>query len=121
MNDEDKKTKVVAVPELQETSAMPCDTGSETKELKKMFGDKVEWDWLDEDGGEVGPRKEWTSKKGPWAGDGNALEKRARWVRRWLKKVSEEVPTRQKEKQRHIVCVLHGGVSYSGLRRVGVG
>lgn len=92
---------------------MPCDTGSETKELRRMFGDQVEWGWLDgeEAGkGEVGDRRKWRSCGSGWEGDGKSLERRAGWVRRWLKRVSEE-ELGGDAGRRHVVCVLHGGVS----------
>lgn len=103
--------KVVALPELQETSGMPCDTGSPVEELEKIWGNgEVDFAALKGQAGEgVGQREEWTSKKGPWAPEPEALAKRAKWIRNYLKSVLD------KGDVEHAVCVLHGGVSLNSL------
>lgn len=90
---------VLALPELQETSELPCDTGSDASILAvdpmlktTSAGDKVTVDLsrLTDD---------WTSKEGKWAATPGPLKERANWVRKWIRGRSEE----------HVVCVLHGG------------
>jgi len=85
--------KIEVLPNLQESSATPCDTGSAREELEadeKFTG-------LDFSRCVEG----WNSKKGEWAPDALALEKRARHARNWLKGRNEG----------HVVAVLHGNVS----------
>jgi len=83
--------KMELLAELQESSEMPCDTGSSRDVLEKeeLFRD-VDFSGLPDD---------WTSKKGKWAPDPHSLGERARAVRKWLKSRSEG----------HVVVVLHGG------------
>ncbi|KAF8246744.1 phosphoglycerate mutase-like protein, partial [Wilcoxina mikolae CBS 423.85] len=90
---------VLALPELQETSDLPCDTGSDAGILAAdpmlkttSAGGKVNIDFS-------GLEEGWTSKMGKWASGVEALKERAVWVRRWLKGREED----------HVVCVLHGG------------
>ncbi|KAL1969489.1 hypothetical protein VTN77DRAFT_8927 [Rasamsonia byssochlamydoides] len=89
--------KILALPELQETSDIACDTGSEISDLERDFADKK---------GPSGPvidlslmDKDWNSKIGRWAPSSNALLARARAARRWLKARPEK----------EIVVVSHGG------------
>lgn len=83
--------KVIALPELQETSDLPCDTGSDIDILRDEFKDKPVDLGLVEKG--------WDSKKGRWAATSTAIEKRARTARVWLRAREEE----------DIVVVTHGG------------
>lgn len=81
------------LPELQETSSMPCDTGSAASEIVS----DPHFAHLNLDFSHV--PEDWTSKSGKWSSNPNALRERAKWVRDWLKQRDEE----------HVVCVLHGG------------
>ncbi|KAL1966934.1 hypothetical protein VTN77DRAFT_3678 [Rasamsonia byssochlamydoides] len=88
-----KDMKLIALPEAQETSDVPCDTGSDPDALKKEFeerGSPVDLS-LVQDG--------WNSKTGKWAPTSVALKNRAREARRWLKARPEK----------EIVLVTHGG------------
>lgn len=82
---------VVALPEAQETSDLPCDTGSDPPILTKEF-EKQPVDLSRVMDG-------WNSKAGRWAPDEGAIEKRALEARQWMKA--------RPEKQ--IVLVTHGG------------
>ncbi|KAI4197364.1 MAG: hypothetical protein LQ346_003017 [Caloplaca aetnensis] len=84
--------KNFALPEIQETSDLPCDTGSNLSNLKRDFGDEpVDLSLVPED---------WDSKKGKWAAEQNAIEARCLDARKWLKSRNES----------HIVVVSHGGL-----------
>lgn len=91
---------VVALAELQETSGMPCDTGSDAAELAAdprlaatatAAGASVVLDFS-------ALPADWTSKAGRWAPAPGPLKARAQWVRRWLKDRPEA----------HVAVVLHG-------------
>ena len=82
---------VIALPEAQETSDLPCDTGSEPSILTKEF-QNVSVDLSQVTAG-------WNSKKGRWAPTKEAIEKRALETRQWMKARPEE----------EIVLVSHGG------------
>ncbi|PIB01650.1 putative phosphatase [Cercospora beticola] len=87
----DNNLRVLCLPELQETSNLPCDTGSSREVLEKEFGDQpVNLD-------HVTPN--WECKVGRWAPDVEAVQTRARQVRVWLRDRPE----------RNIVVVTHGG------------
>ena len=89
---EKRKLHVISIPELQETSDLPCDTGSPVEELKREFaGQPVSFDLLEPN---------WFIKKGKWAAEARAIEGRARTARQWLRDRPEK----------HIVAVTHGGV-----------
>ncbi|KAL8736768.1 MAG: hypothetical protein Q9166_000134 [cf. Caloplaca sp. 2 TL-2023] len=82
----------IALADFQETSDLPCDTGSDLNILKEEFKDKhVHLCMLPED---------WNSKKGKWAPHQDAIAARCREARKWLKARDEEV----------IVVVTHGGL-----------
>ena len=84
--------RIIALPEVQETADVPCDTGTDADILKEeMKGKPVDLSRVN-DG--------WNSKSGRWAPIATALEKRAREARQWLKA--------RPEKQ--IVLVTHGGL-----------
>ncbi|KAJ9620256.1 hypothetical protein H2203_008021 [Taxawa tesnikishii (nom. ined.)] len=86
-----KNLKVIALPELQETSDLPCDTGSSVEEVEREFsGQPVDLSLLHAD---------WNNKKGRWAPNARAIEARARDARKWL----------AERKEKHIVVVTHGG------------
>ncbi|KAJ5759220.1 phosphoglycerate mutase family protein [Penicillium odoratum] len=82
---------IIALPDLQETSDVACDTGSDPKALQQEFADKnVDLDLVHEG---------WNNKTGRYAPTNSALRARARAARRWLKARPEK----------EIVVVTHGG------------
>lgn len=82
---------IIALPEVQETADVPCDTGTDITVLKEeMKGKPVDLSRVPEG---------WNNKAGRWAPTASALEKRARKARQWLKARSEK----------EIVLVTHGG------------
>ena len=82
---------VIALPEAQEVASKPCATGSDVSVLEKEFANKpVDLSRVKEG---------WNSKTGRWAPTAEALQKRARDVRQWLKNRPEK----------HIILVTHGG------------
>lgn len=94
---EKKDLKVIALPELQETSDLPCDTGSSAGEVAREFqGKPVDLSLVKEG---------WNSKKGKWAPNAKAIEGRARDAREWLKARPEQ----------NIVVVTHGEHDCSGV------
>ncbi|KAI4187501.1 MAG: hypothetical protein L6R41_002783 [Letrouitia leprolyta] len=87
-----RSTECVALPEVQETSDLPCDTGSDIFAIKEDFKDKpVNFSLVPEG---------WNNKQGKWAANGDAVAARCREVRRWLKMRDEQA----------IVVVTHGGL-----------
>ncbi len=87
-----KTLTVLAVPEIQETSDFPCDTGSDKAELEEEFKNQpVDLSRV---------HKGWNSKTGRWAPTAAAIEERCRVARRLLRERKEE----------HIVVVTHGGL-----------
>ncbi|KAK8157591.1 histidine phosphatase superfamily [Phyllosticta citrichinensis] len=94
---EQKKLKVIALPELQETSDLPCDTGSDPAEVAREFaGQPVDLSRVEEG---------WNSKKGRWAPESAAIEARARDARQWLR----ELAASSGDDDVEIVVVTHGG------------
>ena len=83
--------KVIALPEAQETADVPCDTGSDVEKLKEEMKDEPVDLTLLEEG--------WNVKAGRWAPTADAIEKRARETRQWLKARPEK----------EVVLVTHGG------------
>lgn len=83
--------RVIALPTVQETSALPSDTGSDVDVLRKEMAHKPVDLSLVHEG--------WNSKEGKWAAEAGALERRAREARRWLKARPEK----------EAVLVTHGG------------
>ena len=87
---EEKGLKVIALPELQETSDLPCDTGSAPEILVKEFeGKPVDLSLV---------KPGWDSKRMKWAPTATAIEKRARDARVWL----------MARPEKEIVVVSHG-------------
>ena len=83
--------KVIALPEVQETSDLPCDSGSDLEILQKEMQDKeVDLTLL---------TNEWNKNMGKFAPDAISIEKRAKEARQWLKARPEK----------EIVVVTHGG------------
>lgn len=120
-----KGLKIIALPEIQETSDVPCDTGSDLEALKKEVQEKqlpVDLDLVDGNwnskvrynrsnlllaGGSL-VKNLWVDMKltccifiqeGKWAPTASAIVNRAREARRWLKSRPEK----------EIVLVTHGG------------
>ncbi|KAF7197111.1 putative phosphatase SPAC5H10.03 [Pseudocercospora fuligena] len=86
-----KNLKVIALPELQETSDLPCDTGSPKEKLEEEFANKpVDLSLVPEG---------WNCKRGKWSPTSQAIQARARAARKFLKNREEK----------NIVVVTHGG------------
>ncbi|GAQ07111.1 probable phosphatase SPAC513.02 [Aspergillus lentulus] len=88
-----KDMKIVLLPDVQETSDVPCDTGSDPEVLRKEMeeqGIPVDMSLVHEG---------WNSKTGRYAPTNEAIKNRAREARRWLKERPEK----------EIVVVTHGG------------
>ncbi|APA08669.1 hypothetical protein SS1G_02406 [Sclerotinia sclerotiorum 1980 UF-70] len=92
-------SKVIALPELQETSTLPCDTGSEPAALAEEFAGSVDLELVSEG---------WNSKTGRWDANAPAIERRAREARVWLRDLGRE-SERQGVSDVNIVVVTHGG------------
>lgn len=88
--------KVVLLPQLQECNAYPCDTGS-AKEVLERDPELQGFDFSS-----LTP--DWTSKQGFYAADEVSLNKRAQWVRQYLRSRPEQ----------DIVVMAHGDI----LRRI---
>ncbi|RDW75348.1 phosphoglycerate mutase-like protein [Coleophoma cylindrospora] len=88
---------ITALPELQETSDLPCDTGSAREVLEKEFGSKVDFQRV-QDG--------WNNKQGRWSPAAAAIEARARDARLFLRDLGS---SGDEDRDREIVVVTHGG------------
>ncbi|PQE30394.1 phosphoglycerate mutase protein [Rutstroemia sp. NJR-2017a WRK4] len=95
--------KVVALPEIQETSDLPCDTGSDVRVLEKEFGEGEFRGLVDLSRVEEG----WNEKGvgGRWEPSSGAIEKRAREARVWLRGLGRD----NKGEDVNVVVVTHGG------------
>lgn len=98
---------LIALPEVQEVSNLPCDVGSTPAALAAEFGPesgyKVDLSRVPED---------WTDKAragSPWAPDLGMLEARAKKARRWLRELAREGEKEGKGEDVHIALVSHGG------------
>jgi broad specificity phosphatase PhoE len=94
---------ITALPELQETSAEPCDTGSEPAKIIEEFGSKVDFRLV---------KPGWNSKKGKWSPASSALRTRAQEARVFLRNMAQEAQRAAAagaEKNVDIVVVTHGG------------
>ncbi|ORY88381.1 histidine phosphatase superfamily [Leucosporidium creatinivorum] len=92
-----QRPNIILLPELQEITNLPCDTGLERHELEgdpELAG--LDFSVLDQSVERHGVS--WTSKKGFF--DAVNVEKRAVWVKKWLRARPEEV----------IVVVAHGDI-----------
>ena len=106
-----KGLKVIALPEIQETSDLPCDTGSALELLQREFGvggDGEKWNGcvdlsLVTDG--------WNDKSTgtAWAPDKPSVERRAQKARLYLRKLAQDFE-RDTGEEAHIVVVTHGGL-----------
>ncbi|CAD0086227.1 unnamed protein product [Aureobasidium vineae] len=91
----DKRLKVLTLPELQETSDLPCDTGSNVQDLESEFkGQPVDLSYM-----YTAPAKAWNTKLGKWSATASAVDDRARIAREWL----------YNRPEKEIVVVTHGG------------
>lgn len=100
------RLKVIALPEAQETSDLPCDTGLPVSELVAEF-DSPDSRWQGSVDFSILTGKEWGSKSGRWACDRETIEKRARDARRWLRNLMRQL---EGEESKHdCVLVTHGG------------
>jgi broad specificity phosphatase PhoE len=90
---------VTAIPELQETSDLPCDTGSSPQLLAEEFSEKVDLSFL---------QPGWNSKTGPWSPASSAIEARALTARLYLRSLARSA-LESGEEDVHIVVVTHGG------------
>ena len=94
---------MLALPELQETSDLPCDTGSDPAKLVEEFGGEGE--------GKVDlslVKEGWNNKQGKWSLSASAIEARAREARLYLRTLGTEAAAKTNQDQ-HIVVVTHGG------------
>ncbi|TIA06116.1 putative transporter, partial [Aureobasidium pullulans] len=90
-----KHLKVYALPELQETSDLPCDTGSDVRVLESEFkGQPVDLSYM-----YTPQAKAWNNKTGKWGATASAVDDRARIAREWL----------YNRPEKEIVVVTHGG------------
>jgi broad specificity phosphatase PhoE len=93
--------RIIAQPELQELSTLPCDTGSDLEVLTRDFdATKVDFS-LVKDG--------WNDKspESPWAPAIEKLDARAMRARVWLRELGAQC--KAAEGEAHIVVVSHGG------------
>lgn len=101
-----KSLKIIALPELQETSDAPCDTGSAPEVLEHEFGTgqyagKVDLSRVEEGWNIKSPSSKW----GPAP---EMVEARAAVSRRFLHELGQEYEERT-GKEAHIAVVTHGG------------
>lgn len=100
---ESQHLKIVALPELQETSDLPCDTGSDKIVLEKEFGDSVDLDLVTEG---------WHDKQAKkWNPAASAIDARAREARLYIREVAQKAHASPEFEGRdvHIAVVTHGG------------
>lgn len=92
--------KVIALPEVQEVSTMPCDVGTDPDKLAEQFKDQpVDFDLVKDGWNDKG-------KDSPWAPDVTKLKARAKAARVWLQELAAKY---EGEGDAHIVVVTHGG------------
>ena len=95
--------KVIALPEIQETSDLPCDTGSSLEKLQKEFSEGEYEGKLDLHLITPG----WNNKQGRWSPASHAIEARALDARVFLLNLSKE--NNPHSEDREIIVVTHGG------------
>lgn len=107
-----KGIEIIALPELQETSGLPCDTGSDLEDLAAEFaageGEGKYKDVVDlhlvTDG--------WNVKEGRWSPASSAIEARARVARQFLLNLGQDALSSgqtNKDGNVEIAVVTHGG------------
>ncbi|KAH6714094.1 histidine phosphatase superfamily [Leptodontidium sp. MPI-SDFR-AT-0119] len=97
--------KILALAELQETSSLPCDTGSSLSALTSEFShgehaDTVDFRYVSSD---------WNSKTGRWSPAAHCIERRARAARVFIRAVAEQSLALYPDRDVDIVVVTHGG------------
>lgn len=85
--------RVVAVPDAQESTADPADTGSDPAVIEEWFGDQVDMQYV---------KPEWYRKEGKNATDVDTLRERAKRLRCWIRDRPEE----------NVVLVAHGNFAH---------
>jgi broad specificity phosphatase PhoE len=95
---EENRIKVLALPEVQEISDSPCDTGSDLDVLRTEFEELVELRLVEEAG-------EWNFKGegSRWEPELEKLDVRARRARVILRELVKE------HENAHVALVTHGG------------
>ena len=85
--------KIIALPELQETSTMPCDTGTDLNQLRQeMEGHPIDWTYVQSD---------WNQKhSGRYAPRADLIASRAIQARQFL----------QRREEQQVAVVTHGGL-----------
>ncbi|GAB1315710.1 hypothetical protein MFIFM68171_05920 [Madurella fahalii] len=99
--------KVMALPDVQEVSNLPCDTGSPAEKLAAEFGAGAHAGTVDL--GLLTPGWHDKSAGSPYAPEMGKLEARARRARVWLREVGRRWGAENPGKDAHIVVVTHGG------------
>ncbi|KAL2069493.1 hypothetical protein VTL71DRAFT_14172 [Oculimacula yallundae] len=97
--------KIIALPELQETSNLPCDTGSSVDALQAEFAEGEYAGTVDLSHVGTG----WNSKQGKWSPAASHIENRARAARLFLRDLAERSLASNPEQDVNIVVVTHGG------------
>ncbi|KAB8293944.1 hypothetical protein EYC80_009417 [Monilinia laxa] len=92
--------KIIALPEIQETSSLPCDTGSAPAALAAEFAGTVDLRLVGEG---------WNSKVGRWESSAPAIEARAREARLWLRELAVAAEW-ESQADVNIVVVSHGNL-----------
>ncbi|GCB23323.1 probable phosphatase SPAC5H10.03 [Aspergillus awamori] len=97
-------TLVTALPEIQEVSTLPCDTGSSPATLSSepLFQGKVDFS-------KVGDQWNDKSPGAPWEPRVDRIEARAARARRWLRHIARE-SAMTTYNDVHIVVVSHGAM-----------
>jgi hypothetical protein len=95
--------KVIALPELQEVSNLPCDVGSDPARLSNEFGPAGQVDLSNIHEG-------WNDKSSssPWEPEMAKLDARAKVARVWLRELGRK-GAKEVEGDVHIAVVTHGG------------
>ncbi|OTB09531.1 hypothetical protein M426DRAFT_316076 [Hypoxylon sp. CI-4A] len=90
--------KVIALPDAQEISTLPCDIGSEPSKLEDEFGDRVDLRLV---------QKGWNDKSrgSKYYPNPSNLEARSRAARLWLRDLVKEAGD-----DAQVVLVTHGGI-----------
>lgn len=102
-----KRLKIIALPEIQETSDLPCDTGSTLELLQEEFGNGRWKDAIDLTLVKAG----WNDKgiDTEWAPAKQSVERRSHKARLFLRDLANKHEAQTGE-EAHIVVVTHGGL-----------
>jgi broad specificity phosphatase PhoE len=102
-----KGLQTLALPSIQETSDLPCDTGSSIPVLESEFSSPtskydgaVNFSLL---------TPAWNSKKGVFSPAAKAIEARAMSARKYLRTLAESYLKEGQGEEVHMVVVTHGG------------